>query len=133
MLMPTSHFLDRGYTQITADQRTGTGRERRVGGDAADALEVHRRERAAGVEPVPTEPEDDATERGQRHVVTGWHAATVTLELPAETGPERDRPGDGEHATDRVDDGRAGEVTERRGVHAGMSAVPSQPFGPQTQ
>ena len=51
MLMPTSHFFVRGYTQATRDQRTGTGGERRVGGDAADALEVHRRERAAGLNP----------------------------------------------------------------------------------
>ena len=95
-------------------QTAGTRRERRVGRDAADTAEVHRRQRAAGVEPVPTEPEDHAADRGDRHVVTGRHPSAVPLELATETRTERDRAGQGDHAADGVHDGGAREVTERR-------------------
>src|SRR5262249_26146619 len=107
--------LPRPHVRQEHDRQTaGTRRERRVRGDAADTAEVERRQRAAGVEAVPTEPEDDATDRRDRHVVTGRHTATVSLELATETRPEGDRTGKGDEATDRVDDRRTGEVTERR-------------------
>ena len=49
---------------------------------------------------------------GDRHVVARWEAATVTLELAAETRPEHDRAGQGDHAADRVHHGGAGEVVQ---------------------
>ena len=82
--------------------------------DPADALPVHGRQRGAGVEPVPTEPQDHATDGAPREVVGRHWSTTVTLEHSAETGSECDRTGEGDHAADGVHDGRAGEVTEER-------------------
>ena len=111
-------------------QPAGRGGQGGVGGHPADAVGVERRQRAAGVEPVPAEPQDDAAEGGEVEVVARRHAAAVALELAAEAGPEDDRAGEGDHAAHRVDDGRAGEVTEE---HAVAAASCSQPPGPQTQ
>src|SRR3954452_1994304 len=71
-------------------------RQRGVGGDPADAERVDRRQRAARVEAVPAEPQDDATEGGDVEVVTGRHAAAVTLEPPTEARAEDDRTGQGD-------------------------------------
>src|SRR5579871_4025599 len=85
--------------------KSGSGcRERGVGCDAADPLEVHGRQRRAGVEAVPAEPENHATDGCDRHVVTGRKAAAVTLELATNARPEGNRTGKGDETTDRVHD-----------------------------
>src|SRR5262249_15032767 len=81
----------------------------------ADALEVHGGQRRSGVEAVPPEPEDDTADRGNRHVVAGWHAAAVALELPADARPKDDGTRKSDEATDRVDYRRPREAAERRG------------------
>ena len=90
----------------------GAGRERRVGGDAADALEVHRRQRAARVEPVPAEPQDEAADGRDRQVVRHHGAAAVALELPAEARAEHDRAGQRDESADAVHHRGTGEIVE---------------------
>ena len=102
---------------IDEEHRHETGRRSSKGGvgrDPADAFEVHGGQRRTRVEPVPTEPQDDTADRGDRHVVTGWHAAAVPLELAAEPRSERNGTGECDESTDRVHDRRAREVVERR-------------------
>ena len=118
--------IDEGHRR----QTSGRGGERGVGRHTADARGVDGRQRAAGVEAVPAEPQDDATDGGDRQVVTRWQAASVSLELAAESRPEDDRAGEGDHAAHRVHDGRAGEVAQ---IRTPLRAVCSQPPGPQTQ
>src|SRR6185312_9939611 len=93
--------------------------------DAADAGGVHGRQRAARVEPVPPEPEDDAADRRDGQVVAGHGAATVTLELATDARAQDDGAAQRDHAADRVDDRRAGEVVERRWVDGVQPAVGS--------
>ena len=76
---------------------------------------VERRERAAGVEAVPAEPEDQAADRAQDDVVRRHRATAVALEDAAETRTEGDRAGQRDRAADGVHDGRAGEVVEAVG------------------
>ena len=67
------------------------GRQRGVGGNAADADEVHRRERAAGIESVPAEPQNQAAGGGDRQIVRQHRAAAIALELAAQARSEHDR------------------------------------------
>ena len=105
-------LLRAGVDEEHRDQAAGAGRQRGVGGDPADALEVHGRQRRAGVEAVPAEPQDDAADGGDGQVVRRRRAAAVALELAAEARSEGDGAGEGDDAADGVHDGRAGEVTE---------------------
>ena len=50
------HAVGRGHRRQTGR----AGRQRRIRGDAADAFEIHRGERAARVESVPAEPQQQA-------------------------------------------------------------------------
>src|ERR1700730_15634294 len=98
---------------IDEKHRHETGRrsgECRVGRNAADALEVHGRESRARVESIPTEPQDHTADCGDGHVVTGWHATAVPLELAAEPRSERNGTGESDESSDRVHDRRAREV-----------------------
>ena len=90
--------------------------ERRVGGDATDALEVHRRERAAGIEAVPAEPEDQATYRGDHQIVRQHRGAAIALEPAAEARAQRDGSGESDEAADGMDDRRSGKVM-KAGAH----------------
>ena len=104
--------VDPGHRGQTSGSRGECG----VGGHSADARGVDRRQRAAGVEPVPAEPQDHAADGGDRQVVARWQPAAVALELAAEAWAEHDRAGEGDHAAHRVHDGRAGEVTDEHAV-----------------
>src|SRR5581483_10145080 len=70
--------------------------------------------RAAGVEAVPAEPEEEPADRRDGQIVRQHGAAAVALEPPAEARAERDRAREGDEAADRVHDGRAREVVEAR-------------------
>src|SRR5438105_5815917 len=85
------------------ETRRGGGK-RRVGRDAADALEVHCREGRPRIEPVPTEPQDDTADGRDRHVVTGWHTTAVPLELASEPRSESYRAGERAENANREDD-----------------------------
>ena len=110
--MPRSHFCDLGIDVQDGDQAGGAGGERGVRRHPADAFPVHGRQGRAGVEPVPAEPQDDATEGTEGQVVGRHWAAAVALELPSEAGPQDDAAGEGDDAADGVHDGRPGEVSE---------------------
>src|SRR5262249_25603489 len=76
-----------------------------------------RRERAAGVETVPAEPEHQTAERAEDDVVR-WHwATTVALEDATETRAEHNRTCQRNHATDGVNNGRTCEVEEASRLH----------------
>ena len=92
----------------------GASRQRRVGRDAADAGEIHRRERGAGVEAVPAEPQDQAAGCGDGEIVRQHRAAAVALELAAEPWAENDGAGQGDEAADGVNDRGSGEIVEAR-------------------
>ncbi len=64
--------------------------------------------------------------------MAGRHAAAVALELPTEAWAEHDGAGEGDHAAHRVDDRRAGEVTE---PDAGVRVLEeaARPPGPVTE
>ena len=59
-------LLEAGIDAEHRRQPAGRRRERGVGGDPADAERVDGRQRAAGVEAVPAEPQDDAADGGDR-------------------------------------------------------------------
>src|SRR5207249_8517240 len=86
--------------------------KRGVRSDASDAVEVHRRQRRAGIEPVPAEPQDDCADRADREVVWRQGTAAVPLEHPSQTGAERYRTGERDESADRVYHRRSGEVAE---------------------
>src|SRR5581483_12478490 len=65
-----------------------------------------------GIEAVPTEPQDDATDGAEREVVRRHRAAAVLLELPSEARSQHDAPGERDHTAHGVHDRRAGEVAE---------------------
>ena len=76
-------------------QPRGAGGQRGVGGNPPDSLKVHCRERAAGVEAVPAEPQDQAPNSGDHEIVRQHWAAAVALEAPSQdAGQARwNRPG----------------------------------------
>ncbi len=94
-------------------ETTRASGERGVRSDATATDVVHRRERAARVEPVPAEPEDDAADGGDHHVVARRHAAAVTLELATQARSEGNRAAQGDEAADRVHDRGTSEIVER--------------------
>ena len=77
---------------------------------------VQRRQRAARVEAVPAEPQDQAADRAEDDVVRQHRAAAVALEDAAEARTEGDGAGQRDRAADGVHDGRAGEVVERHAI-----------------
>ena len=81
-----------------------------VCGNAADADEVHGRKRAAGIEPVPAEPEDQSAADGDGQVVRQHGSAAIALECAAEARPENDGAGDGNEAADGMYDRGTGEI-----------------------
>ena len=87
-------FLHAGERVEERRQACRTRRHCRVEGHAADTLRVHRRQRAAGVEPVPAEPQDQAADRAEDDVVRQHGAAAVTGEHAAKTRAERDGAGE---------------------------------------
>ena len=110
----------------------GAGGQRGVGGHPADALEVHGRQRGAGVEPVPPEPQDDGADGPDDEVVGRHWPAAVPLEPPPEPGSQRDGAEQGDEPADGVDhrgagevpeDGAVGEVVEEMGGHVAEPAA----------
>ena len=53
--------------------------------NAADACEIHRGKRGAGVEPVPAEPEKETARCGDGQIVGQHRAAAITLEFAPQT------------------------------------------------
>src|SRR6478735_4549566 len=73
----------------------------------------------AATRPMPSQSIADSVEPGLKPYqpnqrMTAPMEPIVRLELPTETWAEHDRAAQGEHTTDHVDDGRAGEVAEHR-------------------
>jgi len=65
-------------------QARGTGRQGRVGSYSADADEVHRGKRAARIEPIPAEPENQPAHGAEDDVVRQRRAAAISPEDAAE-------------------------------------------------
>ena len=85
--------LLRAYIRV--DQRGQSGRassERRVEGHPSNASRVEGGERAARVEAVPAEPQDQAARRSDDEIVRRHRAATVPLEHSAQSRTKCDRP-----------------------------------------
>ena len=102
-------------TQMPVTRARGGGdvRRHRDVGEVAEAAEVDR-QRRAGVEPEPAEPEDQRPEHGVRDVVARDRVrAAVGAEL-ADPRPEDQRAGEAGQRALVVDDGRAGEVLHAR-------------------
>ena len=70
----------------------GARGERRVGGDPPDAFEVHRGERAARIEAVPAEPQDQAADGRDAQIVRQHGSTAVALEAAADAGPRTIAP-----------------------------------------
>ena len=108
MIVTTSGRRSSRHVSAIPTRPPNAGGERRV--------QDHRRdvggqsERAAAVESVPADPQDEHAERGQRQVV-GRGSGRPRAEAP-DPGPEDDDRGERDPASDRVHDGRAGEVDE---------------------
>ncbi len=88
------------------------GGEGGVGGDAADADEVHGRECAAGIEAVPAEPEDQSAADGDGEIVRQHGSAAIALECAAEPWTENDGAGQGNESADGMYDSGTGEIME---------------------
>src|SRR5262249_55559434 len=104
-------------------QAGGTCRHRRVERHARDALNVECRQRAAWIEPVPAEPENQAADGAEDDVVRQHRAAAVAGEDAPEPRAEHNRACQRDGAADRVDDGRSREITKRSGLHDREPAV----------
>ena len=83
-----------------------------VGGDAADADKVHGRKRAAWVEAVPAEPQDQSAGDGNGEVVRQHGSAAVALELAAQPRAQNDRAGQSDESADGVNNRGSGEIVE---------------------
>ena len=83
-----------------------------VGGDAADADKVHRRKRAAGIESVPAEPENQSAADGDGQIMRQHGSAAIALEFAAEPRAQNDRAGQRDESADGVHDRGAGEIME---------------------
>src|SRR5262249_48754688 len=84
-------------------------RRQRDVGEVAEAAEVDR-ERRAGVEAEPAEPEDQGPEHRVRDVVAGYRVRPAVGAELADAGPEQERTGERGQGALVVDDGRAREV-----------------------
>ena len=123
----------RGQAEVPlADARVGVEERRQAGRargqrgverHAADALRVERRQRAAGIEAVPAEPQNQPAHGAQDDVVRQRRAAAVAPEDAAEARTERNRADERNRAADAVHDRRAREVAERRRRHRRQPAV----------
>src|SRR5262249_17389910 len=76
--------------------------QRGIGRYAAYALHVHGRKRAAGVETVPSEPEDKTAHGRYREVVRSRHAAAVSFKDTADARPKHQGPRQRNDAADRM-------------------------------
>src|SRR6185369_16002102 len=92
----------------------GAGRESCVGRYASDALEVHRGKRAAWIEAIPAEPQEQSARGGDGQIVGQHRSAAIALEPAAEPRSENDRAGESNETADRVDYRGAGEIVEAR-------------------
>src|SRR5262249_38686988 len=92
--------------------------QRRIGSNATDTLEIHRRERGTGVKAVPTKPQDQAADGRHHEVVRQHRAAAVTFELASYTRAKNNRSGQGDKSSYRMNDGGPCEVVEAR-THRG--------------
>ena len=105
MMAVVSHFFDLEEHHEDRGQTAGARGERGVHRHATDAGVIHDRERRAGVEAVPAEPEDQAADDGDGEIVRKHRPAAVTLELATQPGPKHDGAGDRNPSADRVHDG----------------------------
>ena len=110
----------------------GAGCQSGIGRDPADAVEVHRGKRAAGVEAIPSEPQEQTARCGDRQIVRQHGSAAVTLEFPAYPRPEDDRAGQSDEAADGVNDGRSREIMEARS-HPTAGSCPRCPWWPESR
>ena len=108
----TSHFLLQHVGREHGGQTGGAGRQSGVGGDAADAFEIHRGKRAARIESVPAEPQQQTAGGGDRQIVRQHRSAAVALEFASEPRSQNNGAGQGDESADGVHDRRAGEVME---------------------
>jgi hypothetical protein len=69
-------------------------------------------ERRAGIEAVPTEPENEHAHRDQRHAVPADRIGRAILIESSETWTEHPSSDEGRDAAHRVDDRGAGEVVK---------------------
>ena len=132
----TSHFLlDIGVEH--GGQASGACRERGIRGNAPDTDEIHRRERAARIESVPAEPQQQAAGCRDGQIMRQHGPAAVALELAAEAGAENDGARQGDKAADGVHHRRSGEIMkagpERRQELPALPIVARKPSGPQAQ
>src|ERR1041385_7899124 len=88
------------------------GGQRRICRDPADSYKVHCGERAAGIEAVPSKPQQKAAAGCDRQVMRQHGTAAVALESPADAWSKHNRARDGNKSTDRVNDGRTCEIME---------------------
>src|SRR6267378_6844977 len=89
--------------------RAGSAGQHRVHGDDGDA-QIGAGKGAARVETEPAEGEDEAAEGRHRDVVAGDRVGGAVLVVLADARAQHHRARQRGHATDHVDDGRAGEV-----------------------
>src|ERR1700691_232902 len=92
-----------------AESRRTRG-EGRIGGHPSDSHEIHSRKRAAGIETIPTEPENESAGDRDRQIVRQHGRAAVALELTAEPWAQNDCASQRDEPADGVHDGRAGEI-----------------------
>ena len=118
---------------VAVEDGSETGRAGSQGGvcgDAADADEVHRRKCAAGIEPVPAEPQNQTAADGDRQIVRQHGLAAIALELASQPRPQNDGASQRDHSADGVDHRRAGKVMEahaQRGEEVAVAAHQGQP------
>src|SRR6185436_8984675 len=104
-------------------QAGGTSCQCGVERNSPDALHVQCRQRAARIETVPTEPQNQATARANDYIMCGHGSAAITFENTTQARTKNDGASQGDRTTDRVHNCRAGEVTESQWLHNSQPTI----------
>jgi hypothetical protein len=108
-----------------------------VGRHPADAGEVHRGKRAARIESIPSEPQQQAARRRDRQIVRQHGSAAVPFEPAADAGSRCDRARERDKAADRVstvDPAKSWKLVPTHGRKLpALPMVARNPSGPHVQ
>ena len=111
VVKPASHFLLEVCPEH-GGQTGGASRQSCVGGNSANAFEVHRGKRAAGIKAIPSEPENQSAAYGDGQIMRQHGCATVALEFASKPRTKNDRAGKRNKSADGVNDGGSSEIME---------------------